>query len=127
MQRIQVMPLAEHLATGNQRWVVFQAGQLLPGLQQTSAQVTFARTPIQPMPWRFGKLQATGEGFDLLPLAARNIDVQSMTRGFQCMNGQFIHSAQGKGHLRQGRKWLWRIKQARLVMTVFRILQRAPA
>ena len=80
MQRLQLMALAECLAAGNQRRVVFQAGQLLTGLQQPSAQVPFARAPVQPVPWRLCKLQSTGEGFDLLPLASRYIHVQSMTR-----------------------------------------------
>ena len=101
MQRMQLMTLAECLAAGDQRRVVFQAGQLLPGLQQTSTQMALARAPVQPMRRRISKLQATGEGFDLLPLAPRHIDIQSMARRFERMSRQFTHRAQLKRHRRQ--------------------------
>ncbi|MNR27943.1 hypothetical protein D3C85_1452410 [compost metagenome] len=101
MQRMQLMALAEGLAAGNQRRVIFHAGQLLAGLQQAATQMPFARAPIQPVPGSIGKLQAAGEGFDLLPLAARHVDIQSMARLGQCMGGQFIHVSQCNGQFCQ--------------------------
>ncbi|MNN26028.1 hypothetical protein D3C81_1395230 [compost metagenome] len=124
MQRMQVMTLAECLAAGYQCRVVFQARQLLPRLQQAAAQMSLARAPVQPMLRCFGKLQSTGEGFDLLPFAPRYIDVQPMARRFECASRQLIHGTQGSGHCCQGSKGLRCIQKGRLVVSVFRVFQR---
>lgn len=74
----QVVALAQLLAAGDQGWIVFQAGQLLVALQQASTQVTFTGAPVQPVSRLRGEVQATGEGFNLLPFAARYIDVETV-------------------------------------------------
>ncbi|MNF91163.1 hypothetical protein D3C84_737560 [compost metagenome] len=121
------MALAEGLATGNQRGIVFQAGQLLTGLQQASTQVSFARAPVQPVPGGIGKLQSAGKSFDLLPLAPRYIHIQSMGWRFQRMGRHFVQRTQRQGHGRQRSKWLRRIHKGRVVVSAFRLFQRPPA
>lgn len=85
MQGVQVMALAECLTAGDQCRVVFQAGELLAGLQQASAQVSFAGAPVEPVSGRLGEFQAAGERFDLLPFAPRHIDIQAVPGFLQRM------------------------------------------
>jgi len=59
---------------------VFQAGEVLAGLQQAAAEVAFARAPVQPVLGRPGKVQGAAERFDLLPFAPGHVDVQAMAR-----------------------------------------------
>ncbi|MNF95155.1 hypothetical protein D3C84_778950 [compost metagenome] len=74
------MVLAERMTCFDQHPVIFQAGQLLFfGVQQATAQVAFARAPVEPVSRRLGKIQVTGECLDLLPLAPRYIDIQTVT------------------------------------------------
>ncbi|MNP64475.1 hypothetical protein D3C76_1599750 [compost metagenome] len=76
----QAVMLTELLACFDQCRVVFQAGQTLPvGLQQSSPEVAFARTPVEPVLRLAGKTQVAGKRFDLLPLAPGHIDIQTMT------------------------------------------------
>ncbi|CAM3332331.1 hypothetical protein PSFL6913_29070 [Pseudomonas fluorescens] len=81
MGRGQAVMVAQGLARGDQGRVVFEAGQLLAGLQQAAAEVAFASAPVQPVGGCFGEIKRSTEGFDLLPLAARYVDVQPMARG----------------------------------------------
>lgn len=59
--------------------------------------MTFARAPVQPVSGFFGKLQATGEGFDLLPFTPGHVDIQSSGCRLSRMNGKVAYSAEGNG------------------------------
>jgi len=48
--------------------------------------MAFAGAPVQPVARRFGKLQGGAEGFDLLPLTARYIDVQAVQGSIKGMD-----------------------------------------
>ena len=79
----QAVVFAQGLAGGDQCGVIFQAGQVLPGLQQAAAEVALAGAPIQPVCRRCGKSQRRAEGFDLLPFAPGHIDIQAMAGGLK--------------------------------------------
>jgi len=83
MLRRQVVVRAQGLAGGDQFGIVFQAGQVLAGLQQAAAQVAFAGAPVQPVTGLFAEGQVAGEGFDLLPFAAGDGYVEAMRGGGQ--------------------------------------------
>lgn len=80
MLRWQVVVRTQGLAGGDQFGIVLQAGQLLAGLQQAAAEVAFAGAPVQPVAGLVVEGQVAGEGFDLLPFAAGDGDVQAVGR-----------------------------------------------
>ncbi|MNP26251.1 hypothetical protein D3C76_1190960 [compost metagenome] len=122
------MALAQLLAAGDQCGVVLQTGQLLLAVQQTSTEVAFAGTPIEPVSRPGGEVQATGEGFDLLPFAPGYVDVEAMAWRFERAGRQFSNSAQCAGDSGQPWERRWRVfHQPRLVMVVFRRFQRTLA
>ncbi|MNF81860.1 hypothetical protein D3C84_641510 [compost metagenome] len=123
MQRMQVMALTQRLTAGDQCRVVFQACQLLAGLQQASTQMPFARAPVQPMPGRIRKLQPTGKRLDLLPFTSRYVDVQSMARGCERMGRQFVHSTQRNGHRCQRSERIRGVQKIGMVVGAFCLVQ----
>ena len=56
---------------------------MLPRLQQPPAEVAFTGAPVEPMGGALGKLQGAAKRFDLLPFAARYIDIQARRRRMQ--------------------------------------------
>ncbi len=78
VQRRQVMVRTQGLAGGDQVGVVLQAGQLLAGLQQAAAEVAFAGAPVQPVAGLRAEAQVAGEGFDLLPFATGDGNVEAV-------------------------------------------------
>jgi hypothetical protein len=103
---LQVVVCTQGLTGSDQVGVVLQAGQVLPRLQQATAEVAFARTPVQPVPGLLAEGQVAGEGFDLLPFAAGDGDVQAVGGGWQV---SLREAAEGGelldlfGQLREGR------------------------
>ena len=115
------------MACGDQRGVIFQAGELLPGLQQAPTEVALASAPIQPVCGCLRKLQRGAEGFDLLPLAARYINIQAMAGGRNGLGRLLMDSAElaslrGKLWERRGRRQVMRG-----VVAGFGVIQRALA
>lgn len=53
------------------------------------------------MRWRRGERQTAAERFNLLPLASRHVDIQSMACSFQRMSRQLTHCAQLSRQRRQ--------------------------
>ncbi|MNT20154.1 hypothetical protein D3C72_1554520 [compost metagenome] len=80
---LQVVVCTQGLTGSDQVGVVLQAGQVLPRLQQATAEVAFARTPVQPVPGLLAEGQVAGEGFDLLPFAAGDGYVEAVRGGGQ--------------------------------------------
>ncbi len=98
--------IAECLARRHQRWIVLQAGEVLAGLQQASAQVAFACAPVEPVLGGLTEAEVAAEGFDLLPLAAGHVDVQAMAGRVQLAARQLAEGGQLHGlvgQLREGR------------------------
>jgi len=105
MLRRQVVVRAQGLAGGDQFGVVFQAGQVLTGLQKAAAEVAFAGAPVQPMMGLFAKGQMAGEGFDLLPFAAGDGDVEAVGGGGQVGCREAADGRKLSGLLGQLREW----------------------
>ncbi len=100
--------VAQALSVGDQRGIVFEAGQRLPRMGQQAAQMALAGAPVEPVDDRPGELQAPGEQADLLPLASRYVDVEAVRclRAFR--QWQFADRAQRRGlggelRIRRGR------------------------
>jgi len=105
MLRWHVVVGAQGLAGGDQVGVVLKAGQLLAGLQQAAAQVAFARAPVQPVLRRFTEGQVAGEGFDLLPFAAGDSNVQTVGGGGSSALREAVEGGELLGLLGQLREW----------------------
>ena len=100
--------VAQALSVGDQRGIVFEAGQRLPRMGQQAAQMALAGAPVEPVDDRPGELQAPGEQADLLPLASRYVDIEAVRclRAFR--QWQFADRAQrcglgGELRIRRGR------------------------
>ena len=70
--------------------------------------MAFAGAPVEPVPGGLAKLQAAGEGFDLLPFAPRHIDAEARRRRLTLGCGQGADGAQCAGLLRQVWEGRWR-------------------
>ncbi len=97
----QMVMGTERLPGSHQRGVVLQAGQALAGVQQTPAQVAFARAPVQPVARGCAEGEVTSEGFDLLPFAAGYIDVKPVDGGGKRTGGQGTQRAERLGGISQ--------------------------
>ena len=116
--------IAEGLAGVHQRGVVLEAGQELAGLQQTTAQMTLASAPVQPVLGCACISQATTEGFDLCPLAAGHAGGLARACGSEFDLGQ--GPCIGKAQRLFGQCWK-RHRQRRRVERLFGVFQGAPA
>ena len=71
--------------------------------------------------------QATGEGFDLLPLASRDIHVQTMAGRVQASIGQLAQSGQLRGASGQLCEGRWRRQLFGILLDGFGLFQGALA
>jgi len=102
---LQVVVCTQGLTGSDQVGVVLQAGQVLPRLQQATAEVAFARTPVQPVAGLLAEGQVAGEGFDLLPFAAGHSDVQAVGGRWQVGLRKAAERGELSGLFVQLREW----------------------
>lgn len=91
--------VAELAAGIDQVRIVFEAGQGLAVVGEAAAEVAFAGAPVEPVAGAVVEGEAAGEGFDLLPLAAGDVDAHAWGYVGQRGVGQWVDLAQGSGSL----------------------------